>query len=154
LAPLNEKQAGVIVQKIAAEILNKGGAPVTRDRLKEIVAEAAKGPDGKSSVNAEEFVNKLVGRSDLLVSWPGNAFGFGHTLGTAYLAGETLINADAGQIATVVANPNWEITIPFAAAKINLGDAVTQRLASMPDLLYTSLFSIVSWLPDAPTNAP
>ena len=151
---LNAKDARSLVEHFAVEILNQDGAPLSRDRMKEIIAATNTSADGKTTVNADDLLNKITGSSGLLVDWPGNAYGFTHPLLNAYLAGEALENAGSTALSEAVANPTWDAALAFASAKIPMADAVTQRLGSAPDLLYTSLFSLVSWLPDAPPNAP
>ncbi|MEP7286651.1 MAG: HEAT repeat domain-containing protein [Chloroflexota bacterium] len=149
-----QKETRPVIERIAAEILNQGGKPLSRDRMKEFATEAFTGPDGKPTLNIDDFVNKLVGSSGLMIDWPNNTAGFTYALINAYLASETLTSTDPTKINAVATNPAWELAMPFVAAKIPVNDAVTMLLGSQPDLLYTSLFQLVSWLPDAPPSAP
>ncbi len=147
------KQGRSALEALAAEVLNQRRVPLSRDRLKELMTAALAGEDGKSTINVEDMLNKLINQSGLLVDWPGNTYGFANSLINAFLASETLVNADAATLSAVVANPVWEEALPFAAAKLAMVDSVNQRLGSSTDLLYSSLFSLVPWLGDAPSNA-
>jgi hypothetical protein len=121
--------------------------------MKEITTTALTGADGKPTANIDDVLGKLTGRSGLLIDWPGNRFGFAHTLVTGFLGSGSLAKAGAEQFAAVASNPGWEPALPFAAARLSVDQAVTQRLGSAPDLLFSNLFSLVGWLPDAPPNA-
>src|SRR5258707_4654577 len=121
--------------------------------MKELAAGLFAGQDGKATVNVDDLTGKLVAQSGVMIDWPGNSYGFKHLLVNAYLASETLLKADAAALAAAVTNPAWELSLPFAAINLPLTEAFTQRLGSAPDVLYSSLFSLVSWLPDAPPNA-
>src|SRR5258708_16699850 len=147
------KQGRSALEALAAEVLNQRRVPLSRDRLKELMTAALAGEDGKSTINVDDMLNKLINQSGLLVDCPGNTYGFANSLINAFLASETLVNADAATLSAVVANPVWEEALPFAAAKLAMVDSVNQRLASRPDLPYSSLFSLLPWLGDAPSNA-
>jgi HEAT repeat protein len=140
-----------VMEKIAAQILNQGGAPVTRDQIKMLVAPPT--ADGKPASNADELASKISSQSGLLVDWPDGRYGITQTQVEAYLAGETLLTADAPSVLNIVNSPQWQSALTFASGKLNLTDAVNMRLSAAPDLLYTSLFSIVDWLHDAPPTA-
>ncbi len=142
-----------LLDRIAAEILDRQGLPVSRDRIKELATATLTG-DGKPSANLDEAVNKLLNQSRLMIDWPGNSYTFTHPLVSAYLASETLANADSATLNAALANPAWEEAFAFAAAKLPMTEAVTQRLGSAPDLLYSGLFSLAGWLPDGAPNAP
>lgn len=149
----NNKDVRPALEKIAAAMLDQGNVPLTREKIKEIATAALTGPGGKVTTNVDDALAKLIDQSGLMVDWPGNRFGYAHMLLTAYLAGTSLNSASAEAVCNVTTNPAWEIVLPFAAARAPMDAAVTQRLASTPDLLFTSLFSLAPWLPDAPPNA-
>jgi HEAT repeat protein len=146
------KEARPLLEKVATAILDQGGAPLSRDKIKEIATQGATGADAKAIANIDDLLNRLL-KSSLMVDWSGDTYGFRHQLVTGYLGAEALAKAEPGKLDAIVANPAWELALPFAAAYIPLDNAVMQRLGSSPDLLYTSLFSVVNWLPDAPPNA-
>jgi HEAT repeat protein/energy-coupling factor transporter ATP-binding protein EcfA2 len=149
----NSKEARPAMERVAATMLDLGGKPLTRDRMKELITAAVTGPDGKTVANPDDVLGKLTGNSSLMIEWPGGAYGFVHPLLTGFLAGSWMIYADNEMLNAMLANPAWEIAFPFGAARTEVDSAVTQRLSEMPDLLYSNLFSIVSWLPDSPPNA-
>src|SRR5579859_1948593 len=138
-----------LLDRVAAEILDHQGAPVSRDRIKELAA-----ADRKVASNLDDTLNKLLNQSRLMVNWPGNGYTFSHPLITAFLASETLGSADPATLSVALANPAWDEAFGFAAIKLPMTEAVTQRLGTSPDLLYSGLFSLVNWLPDGAPNAP
>ncbi len=148
------KEVRPALEKLAAAILDQGGAPLSKDKMKEILTAALTGSDGKPAANVDELLGKLTGQSELMIDWPGDQYAFVHPLVTGFLGAEALAKGSPEMLTAAITNPAWEIALPFAAAFVPLDAAVTQRLGSSPDLLYTSLFSVVSWLPDAPPNAP
>ncbi len=151
---LEQREARPAVEKLAAAMLDRGGVPLTKEQMKEIIAPALIGADGKPVANADDVINKLINRSELMIDWPGDSYGFIHPLITAYLASEALANADAAAISAAVDNPAWEWALTFAAIHVPMDAAVAQRLGAAPDLLYSSLFSLATWLTDSPPNAP
>jgi HEAT repeat protein len=150
---LGHKDALPALEQIAAAILDQSGAPLTHDKMKEITTTALTGSDGKTTANVDDVLGKLTGRSGLMIDWPGNQLGFVHPLVTGFVGSGALANADTDRLSAVASNPGWELAMPFAAARLPVDQAVTQCLGSTPDLLFSSLFSLVAWLPDAPPNA-
>jgi HEAT repeat protein len=142
-------------EKVAAAVLDAGGAPLSRDKIKEVVTAALAGPDGKSAGSADEIVTKLTARDGLMIDWAGSggAYGFKHLLLTGMLAGDSLATAAPEKFAAIATNPAWDVAMPFAAARVDVETVAMQRLNAPPDLLYTNLFSLVSWLADSPANA-
>lgn len=112
-----------------------------------------------SGASKEDAVSK---RSDVLdpfvaagflVGYDDGRYGFAHTLLASYLASTTL-SADApAQVAAVALNPVWQNALTFAAAQIDLLPAIQERMEATPDLLFSTLFGLVRWAPDAPPNA-
>src|SRR5579859_3448415 len=154
LDSLDSAQIRPLLDKIAAEILDHQGVPVSRDRIKELAAATLVTGDGKPPANVDETLNKLLNQSRLMMDWSGNSYSFTHPLITAYLASETLASADAAMLNAALANSAWDDAFAFAAAKLPMTEAVTQRLGTSPDLLYSGLFSLAGWLPDGAPNAP
>jgi HEAT repeat protein len=150
---LAHPEARPALEKLAAAILDQSGTALTRERIKEVIAASSAGPDGKPNVNADDLVHKVTALNHLIVDWPGGTYGFTHAMLAGFLASETLINATSEVLSTVATKPAWDVAMPFAAAKTAVDAAVTQRLASTPDLLYSGLFSLIPWLQDAPPAA-
>jgi len=151
---LEQREARPAVEKLAAAMLDRGGVPLTKDQIKEIITPALVGTDGKPVANADDVINKLINRSELMIDWPGDCYSFIHPLITGYLASEALAKADPAALSAAVDNPAWEWALPFASIQVPMDAAATQRLGSAPDLLYSSLFSLATWLTDSPPNAP
>lgn len=139
-----------ILQTAAAEMLHTNAAALPCERFKALLTEAFTGADGKPTLNIEAELNKLLKQEDLLIDHPADHFGFTHPLITAYLAAETL---DASSAVTVATQPAWANAMSFAAIRLPLDAAVGEVLNAPPDLLYTALFNMTYWLPDAPSDA-
>lgn len=150
----NAKDVRPALERIAAGIIDQGSAPLTKDKMKELATAALSAPGGRPSANVDDLLNKLTAHGSLLmVEAPSGLFSYSHPLVTDYLAGETLVKSDAATIARTADKPLWNNAMAFAAAAAPLDVAVTQRLASAPDLMFTALFSVVPWLIDSPSNA-
>lgn len=139
----------LLLRRIAAAQLDQGGRPLHRDQLKGLAAGGSEGKgDGKAGIS-DDVVNRVL-HSGILSAWPGNTYTGAHALITAFLAAESLTPETVGAAAE---KPSWALAMPFAAARLPLDEVVARRLAAPPDLLYTSLFSVVPWIVDAPANA-
>ncbi len=93
-------------------------------------------------------------KAGILIAFSGGRYDFVHPQLTAYLAGQALIAAGAERAAEVALEPNWQEALSFAAAELDLMSAVQRRMESTPDLLYSTLFGLTRWAPDAPPEAP
>jgi len=71
-----------------------------------------------------------------------------------FLAGEWLAEVGSEKAAEMALDSAWEGAFAFAAARLNLLPAIYRRLSVSPDLLYTNLFGLARWLPDAPPDVP
>src|SRR5262249_14926073 len=150
----NLKDARPALEKIAAAMLDQGKAPLTKDKMKEVAIAALSAPGGKPGVNVDDLLGKLTAPTTrLIVEEPGGLYSYSHPVLTDFLAGETLVKADAQTVIAAANKPLWNDALAFAAAAAPLDAAVTQRLASAPDLMFSALFSIVPWLIDSPSNA-
>ena len=92
-------------------------------------------------------------KDGLLVQRGAGTFALPHGRVASYLASETLANAEPQQVADLALDTVWQDAMAFAAAHINLVPALEARLGRAPDLLYSDLFDVVRWLPDAPADA-
>ncbi len=95
---------------------------------------------------------KLV-ESGLLVKFGSDRYDFPHWLITSYLAALALEEAGPDYTAEIALEPAWQDAFSFAAAKMDLMPAISRRMETPPDLLYSTLFGIVRWVPDAPPDA-
>ena len=144
-----DKQRPALAQ-IASAALDNGGGLLRREQILAAVSGAEVKPTGA----ATETVDKLLNSSGLLNDAPGGQYAFRHPLLAGFLAADTLLDAPAERIEAIADQPAWELALPFAAAHVSLDAAIKRRLSTPPDLIYTTLFDLASWLPDAPPNVP
>jgi HEAT repeat protein len=152
-----------ILQDMAAHWLDTGHAP-NPESLREIVGRrmgstqeivATEAEDKKKSKKAppsskEDKVLRQIAQTQLVHEQPNGAFAFRHPVIGWYLAGETLQTTN--RLAELAENPNWHGALGFAAAIVDLEPAVLQKARMQPDLLFSHMFSVVEWMPDAPAQ--
>lgn len=105
----------------------------------------------KGAGELEKTLRKMA-QTALIHELPDGAFAFCHPMLGWYLAGETLQNAPAARLEAVANNPNWHGGLSFATALVDLEPAVLQRVRTPPDLLFSHMFAVVDWMPDAPSG--
>jgi HEAT repeat protein len=153
------EQTPLILREIATVMLDRGTI-LKREQVAEIASThltiTEENEEGelieKPLTNIDKFVDNLV-ESDLMVSRATHTVDFHHPLVTAYLAGERLIHDMSHRLGDVAKLPNWHHAIGFAAAGIDITRAVVEKLQTPPDLVYSNLFSLVRWIPDAPLDS-
>lgn len=106
-----------------------------------------KKPDAENDI--EKAVRSLQG-NPLLHEYPDGSLTIKNPVVRAYLAGETLVNADEQRLAEIAYKPNWHLPLTFATAIVDITPTVLTRLNSRSDLLFTNMFTMADWLPDAP----
>jgi HEAT repeat protein len=136
---------------VAAKMLD-AGQPLDRAALEEVLPQAITTDPSKKAAKPEDMLDTLV-RDGLLVPYAGNRFGLAHSQITSYLASETLAQLDLDEVDDLALNPAWQDALSFAAAHINMLTVVQHKLSAPPDLMYSDLFGLVQWLPDAPPDA-
>ena len=104
-------------------------------------------------VKADDLLDTLV-RHRLARHHPGERFSFVHPQIASFLASEFIVTRSADEAATYALEPAWTDALGFAAAQLNMLPVVYRRLSAAPDLLFSPLFELVRWLPDAPPDAP
>ena len=104
--------------------------------------------------NAAAAAFDAASKAGVLTAFAGGRYDFAHPQLTAYLAGRALIAAGPERAAEVALDPAWQDALSFAAAELDLMPAVQRRIGSTPDLLYSTLFGLTRWAPDAPLEAP
>ena len=92
-------------------------------------------------------------KDGLLVAHPGGHYSFAHPHLASYLASEAIAEAGPEQAADLSLEPLWQDALSFASARIDMYPAIQRKLRRAPDLLFSALFDIVRWLPDAPSDA-
>ncbi len=147
-----EKQLPLLTA-IAAGSLDEGGGSISRERIKAIIAPMLVTDAGKPRADADEFLGRLLNQNAVLGDAAAGQYLFRHPVIAGFLAAESLIEASSERIAAVGMLATWTLAMPFAAAFVPLDSAIFARLNAPPDLIYSNLFEVARWLPDAPTDA-
>jgi HEAT repeat protein len=139
-----------------AVILLEAGQPLELAALQEpletALAELSSAGNQKAP-KAEEVLATLI-KDGLLIGYGDSGYTFAHPYLTSYLASETLVKAGSERATEVALDAAWQDALAFAASQINMTPAFYRKLSGALDLLYSSLFELVRWLPDAPLDAP
>ncbi|MBN1565461.1 MAG: HEAT repeat domain-containing protein [Anaerolineae bacterium] len=138
-----------LLPAMASQVLENGGL-IPRRALTEMLtshyAGATKAPSSDSVIDA-------LLKSDLLFSHAGDMLSFAHPMIASYLAGEILVESGPREVAERALNPAWQDSLAFAAAHVDMLPSMQAKLNQKPDLLYSDLFGMVRWLPDAAIDA-
>lgn len=156
------EEALYMVAEVAAQVIQAG--PISGEQLRthfEDVMRRVEGEGDKAKeyylLNIDRFIKKLVA-SGLLHHHINNHFSFSHPLIAAFLASTTITAPEgAFTLPQVVDDPTWKHALPFAVAQAPsqmTNQAVVKFLTHEPDLLFTNLFDLAAWIPDAPAEAP
>jgi HEAT repeat protein len=139
-----------------AVILLEAGQPLDLAALQEpletALAELSSAGNQKT-LKAEEVLATLI-KDGLLIGYGNSRYTFAHPYLTCYLASETLVRSGSERATEVALDAAWQDALAFAASQINMTPAFYRKLSGALDLLYSSLFELVRWLPDAPLDAP
>ncbi len=135
---------------IAQQMLNSNGLISQADLEAALTGDKE---DSKKAAKPDEIINALVA-DKVLARRAGDQYTFAHPQMTSYLASEILVHAGADSAAEYALDPMWQDALTYAASKINVLPTIHRKLSSTPDLIYSNLFGLVQWLPDAPPDAP
>ncbi len=156
------------VETMAARVLDTTGHNIPKDELRgaitqmftvrETVTVKKKGEEIEEvkeevTINVDDFIKGLTGDFRLMVERAGGLLTFRHPLLGAYLAAEAIAKDSARIPDDLLGKVAWRDAFPFMAARMNLDRAVVAHLSAQPDLLYSNLFEVASWLIDAPPSA-
>jgi HEAT repeat protein len=141
-----------VLPPLAVKLL-EAGQPLERALLQETLETVLAGTGDQKTPKAEEVFAALI-KDGLLVGYGNSRYSFAHPYVTGYLASEALVKAGPQQATEVALEPAWQDALAFAAAQINMTPAFYRKLSASLDLLYSALFDLVHWLPDAPLDAP
>lgn len=152
-----------ILKAVAAHWLDTG-KPATTEELKSIAAtflgaekseedrgEKKAKKNGVPASNIDRELKKLL-QSPLVREHPDGSVSIRHPILAWYLAGETLRDADTKRLMDMATSPNWHGALTFATAIVDLEPTILKKLGDKFDLLFTNLFSVADWMPDAPGN--
>jgi HEAT repeat protein len=106
----------------------------------------------KPGPKPEDLLGGVI-REGLLSVDANGTLHFPHLQITGYLASEFLAQAGPSLAAEHALDPVWQDALSFASARINVLPVIQRKLASTPDLIYSNLFGLIHWLPDAPPDA-
>lgn len=137
------KHLGLEVGEIAAEELAEGEEASAKKK--------AKATKNEGLDKVQKFLAKLT-PNPLVHLLPDGTIGFSHPVIGWYLAGETLQQTPPNRLASLAHNPNWHGALSFATAIVDLEPTVLEKVKATPDLLFTNMFSVVDWMPDAPDS--
>ncbi|MCZ7542806.1 MAG: HEAT repeat domain-containing protein [Anaerolineae bacterium] len=138
------------VEMAAAHVLDEGGFGLPRTQLQAYLTGQLAGADGKPPINVDDLLRDLAGRHRLMAAYADGVVAFRHGLICNYLAAECIARDEARDPADLLGRPAWRDAFPFLAARTSVDRAVVEVLSAQPDLLYTNLFEVARWLPDAP----
>lgn len=82
----------------------------------------------------------------LIERYRGNQYRFRDAYVAAYLASQTLINADSSALMKKALQPNWSQAIAFASPYVDISDAVEVKMQSATDILHTNILDVAHWL--------
>ena len=108
------------------------------------------GPAGKPLLDADDFLDDLIGRR-LLAKHGKDRLSFQHSLAGAYCVATAL--AVDPEAVTPGHSPAWTKVLYFFSALGDLTPLVGRRLSQNPDLLNSDLMACAAWLRDAPASA-
>lgn len=148
--PDDQYSAGLL-REVAMVMLDRG-ALLKQDQIQEIASKRVPATDDKHDATVDQLTKALT-NNGIMVKRAGNTYDFRHPLIAAYLGAEGLIRDFPQRLADVAANPNWHTAIAYAASALDLSPAIAKKLSTPPDILFTNLFSIARWLPEAPSDA-
>ncbi len=152
---LSRKDLRAVLPALAVKLL-EAGQPLERAALQETLetalAELPLTGDQKTP-KVEEVWGTLI-KDGLLIGYGNSRYSFAHPYFTSYLASETLVKAGSERATEVALEAAWQDALAFAASQINITPAFYRKLSAALDLLYSALFDLVHWLPDAPLDAP
>jgi len=142
-------------ERCAGQMLSHDRYGLARERLVELVNTARVEVPVPSNADPQDVVDELAGRGGLLAKRAGGRVSFAHPVVGAYLAAKwSAVNESPEAMGAVQQSPAWGTALRFYATLANASPLVAQRLSTPPDAMQSDLFTIASWLSDAPSNAP
>jgi len=147
----NLKSAGpnALAQVATALLSQQEYLGLPRKEAASICDAALKGPDGKTEMDSDDFLDQLIGRR-LLTKHAKDRLSFTHPLTAAYCTAKRL----AAEPDTILGtSPAWARALYFFASLGDLTSAVGRSLTQTADVMQTELLACALWLRDAPANA-
>ena len=141
LAALAQMATAMLSQQEYLGLLRKEAAAIGDTALK--------GPDGKSEMDSDDFLDGLIARR-LLAKHAKDRVSFAHGLTAAYCTAQSL----AAEPDTILgASSAWARALYFFAALGDLTSAAGRNLTQAADLMQSELLACALWLRDSPANA-
>lgn len=148
----DEEYAPGILREVVTVMLDRG-VLLKDEQITEIATKQLTDDAEQPVINIEQFTKSLF-ESGLLIRRAGNTYAFRHMMLMGYVGGESLIHDIPQRLSDVANNERWQMALAFASAGVGMKPAVYQKLSQPPDLLFSNLFEIARWLPEAPPDAP
>lgn len=98
---------------------------------------------------------KQIANAPIVLATPDGGLTLNHPTLNWYLVSETLKDAPPEKLASLGHNPLWDGAFSFATALVDLSPPVLERLKNIstnPDLLFSQIFAVAHWMPDAPSG--
>lgn len=133
--------------------------PEIPDPLAELTEASEAKPDTKSKekkpekkVNpADKFVATLY-KTGLLVRYKGGRYRFRHPYIAAYLASQSLQDADETTLTEKINAPTWRQAVTYSASHTDLTHFVNIRMSNPTDIIQSNIMEITHWLKYAPQD--
>ncbi|MBI1279344.1 MAG: hypothetical protein GC179_14545 [Anaerolineaceae bacterium] len=133
--------------------------PEIPDPLAELTDGTREKPEAKpQEKKAEKKVNptdKFVAalyKTGLLVRYKGGRYRFRHSDLAAYLASQSLQQADESLLADKINMPAWRQAITYSASHTDLSHFVNLRMSNPTDIIQSNIMEIAHWLRYAPQD--
>jgi len=139
----------------AGQMLSHDRYGLPREKLIAAINLARTKVAAPSNADPEDVVDELAGRAGLLAKRAGGRYSFSNPVVAGYLAAKHYaVDESPEAIAQQQAQPMWATAIRFYSTLANASALAAQRLGTPPDAIQSDLFTLASWLGDAPSNAP
>jgi hypothetical protein len=135
--------------RLAAALLDRQWAALTRAEAEAILAPLFVSPGGKAQMEPDEFLDDAIARR--MLARHRDRVQFHHALAGAFCAATALIFEPEATLPNET--EGWTRSLYFYAPMGDVAPMVTRRLNLAPDLLHTDLLACARWLRDAPPEA-
>jgi HEAT repeat protein len=149
-------EARYALGRAAAEMLSAERYGLPRARWLELITDGRSQTANASGMDAEDLLDELAGKGRLLARRAGGRFSSAQLLVAGYLAATQLAASPEMMIEALHARstePLWSAALNYYASLGDISTIAAQRLAPPPDAAHTDLFTLASWLSDAPSTA-
>lgn len=149
-------EARYALDHAAAAMLPAERYGLPRDKWLELINAGRAQTANVSGMDVEDLLDELAGKGRLLARRAGGRFSFAHPLVAGYLAATRIAASPEMTIEALragAAESTWASALHYYASIADASTLAAQRLAAPPDAAHTELFTLASWLGDAPASA-